>query len=105
MHSECSFWELVPVKVFEGSGGVTSVVIDTVREALSIIRNLAHMHEARLSYSQYQSPVTINGTPGRPAFYIPQQQLAYLLEKRFNCVQIAKILGVFLRTVRRRIAE
>lgn len=102
---ELIFRELVAVEVYEGSGGVTSVVIDTVREVLSIIRNLAHLHEARRSDSQYQAPVTIDGTPGRPAFYIPRQQLAYLLENRFNCVQIADILGVSLRTVRRRMAE
>lgn len=42
---------------------------------------------------------------GRPRFNIAQEQLEYLLELRFTCPEIARLLGVSLRTIRRRMEE
>ena len=103
---ELLFRELVAVEVFDSdsSSGVVSRATDLVREALSIIRNFAENMENRHSGDRYQAPFSLEGTPGRPAYDIPRDQLAYLLENRFTCVQIAEMLGVSLRTVRRRMS-
>ena len=82
---------------------VLSIAVGLVREALSIIQDLTQRRTC--SDDHYQAPVTYQGTPGRPSFFIPREQLAYLLENRFTCPQIADVLGVSLRTVRRRMAE
>ena len=91
---ELLFRELVAVESFGG------VAIGRVREALSILQSVAEQHQQ--GDSDYRAPLTIDG---RPAFYIPCHQLAYLLENRFTCSQIANILGISLRTVRRRMTE
>jgi hypothetical protein len=44
-------------------------------------------------------------TIGRPRFDIEQDQLEYLLDLRFTCSHIATLLGVSLRTIRRRMEE
>ena len=43
--------------------------------------------------------------PGRPKFEIPRNQLVYLIEHNFNAIQIAKMFGISLSTVRRRMRE
>ncbi len=43
--------------------------------------------------------------PGRPRFEIRQDQLEHLLTLRFSCPQVASILGVSPRTIRRRLTE
>ena len=42
---------------------------------------------------------------GRPSFIVKEEQLCYLLENRFSAVEIASMLCISLRTVRRRISE
>lgn len=42
---------------------------------------------------------------GRPRFNVAQEQLECLLELRFTCPDIARLLGVSLRTIRRRMEE
>ena len=45
------------------------------------------------------------GSPGRPKFNIPYEQLNFLLERRFTVGQISALLGVSSRTVERRLQE
>ena len=56
-----------------------------------------------------RSPNLTNSNPGcsvgRPKFDSPQQQLSFLVESGFTGPQIASILGVSLRTVRRRMVD
>ena len=99
---ELSFRELMAAEVFEESDGFVGRVIGLVREALSIVRNEAEKNDHGIS--RYQAPLVFKGL-GRPRFSIPRNQLACLLENRFTCPQIADILGVSLRTVRRRMTE
>ncbi len=47
-------------------------------------------------------PAVNSGTPGRPAFQVSQSQLEGLIELGFNFRQIADLIGVSERTVRRR---
>ena len=46
-----------------------------------------------------------DATLGRPRFNIPRNQLAFLLEAQFLVPKSADILGVSVRTVRRRMSE
>lgn len=52
--------------------------------------------------SQYTPAVEYCGHAGRPRYDIPQSQLEYLLQCRFTVPQIALLLNVSVRTVRRR---
>ena len=42
---------------------------------------------------------------GRPKFNITREQIQHLLELHFSCPKIACLIGVSLRTIRRRMAE
>ena len=42
---------------------------------------------------------------GRPRFAIPREQLAYLIENKFSVPQVSEMLGVSIRTIRRRMTE
>ena len=42
---------------------------------------------------------------GRPSFEIPCEQLSYLIENHFSVPQIATMLRVSIRTIRRRMSE
>ncbi len=53
--------------------------------------------------SQVQS--VCSGLVGRPYFLIPQEKLAYLIENRFSVPEIADMLGVSVRTIRRRMSD
>ena len=77
--------------------------VNFVREALAIVESLLERDERRYQ-NRYQTSIVHDGGPGRPRFDIPRTQLAWLLEKRFTVPQIADILGVSVRTVRRRMS-
>lgn len=47
----------------------------------------------------------LRGNMGRPRFDIEQDQIEYLLDLCFTCPDIARLLGVSLRTIRRRMEE
>ena len=52
----------------------------------------------------YEIPFT-QGERGRPKISIKHEQLFYLLDNQFCCADIARMLNVSLRTVRRRMSE
>ena len=54
-----------------------------------------------------RAPVSHTPKRGRPLvpFLTPHNQLAFLLEKRFTLPQIAGILGVSVRTIKRRMSK
>ena len=72
------------------------------------------VHQAREAVTDAnQSPSTdvfqagsiFTGQRGRPKLEVPQEQLQFLVERRFNTLQIASLLGVSQRTVERRLRE
>ena len=95
--------ELVYVEVLGGLRDQAAVGVDLVREALRQVRNMLEGAE-RLQMG-YHAPATHTERRGRPLFNIPRNQLAFLLEKHFTVPHIAAILGVSVRTVRRRMTE
>ena len=54
---------------------------------------------------QYQAQVCHTGERGRPSFRIPEDHLQYLFCHGFGASAIANMLGVSLRTVRRRMSD
>ena len=60
--------------------------------------------ERSIPSSQPIQPTSV-ATTGRPRFIISYEQLSFLVSNRFTGPQIADMLGVFLRTVHRRLAE
>ena len=96
--------ELVGVQLLGNLSDQVTTGIDLVRTALSIVRNLLESSERQMEIG-YHAPITEEERSGRPRFHIPRNQLAYLLEKQFSVPQIANILQVSVRTVRRRMTE
>lgn len=87
-----------------------SVFISSEDEPIhKIVSNLKKVFEIicemRDSSTTYQAQSKLTGDPGRPKIEITQAQLEYFLEKRFTCPDIAKMLSVSVRTVRRRLEE
>jgi hypothetical protein len=46
-----------------------------------------------------------DGRCGRPRYLVPQEQLEYLIERRFSVPEISALLGVSSRTVERRLSS
>ena len=70
------------------------------------LENIRSLQDSQLDEQQSRMPATLHsGSVGRPKFDIPQQQLSFLVESGFTGPQIASILGVSLRTVRRRMVD
>ncbi len=46
-------------------------------------------------------PVTRRGSPGRPPFHIPEEQIEAMIELGYTYQQMATIIGVSARTLRR----
>ena len=74
---------------------------------LSIARLISESRELSNSnhHLQFQVALDHNGLVGRPCILISLEQLTYLIENKFSVPQIADMLGVSIRTVRRRMTE
>lgn len=83
----------------EGTGAINARVIDLVCEAREAVINAHHSRGA------FQAGCIFTGQPGRPKLNVPQEQLQFLIERRFNTTQIASLLGVSPRTIERRLRE
>ena len=67
--------------------------------------NLVSEEVTRALPRQYQTYSLCSGGRGRPRFDIPRYQITSLLEIRFTVPSVALILGVLIRTVRRRMSD
>ena len=85
-----------------GGNSQTSTAGTLVSRALRSMRSL----QDRQHEYMYGAPAIVQaGSVGRPKFDIPAQQLSFLVESGFTGTQIAGIIGVSLRAVRRRMAD
>lgn len=101
---EYVFRELVALELFGELSPQQDVAINCVREALAIVQS--SLEESEITFhNRYQVPMQSSEGRGRPKFDIPRCQLEYLLEKRFTVPCIGQIIGVSVRTVRRRMSE
>ena len=74
-----------------------------VSSALTTVRGLNEQY--MFSHTAGIPTLHSAGSVGRPRFDIPEEQLQFLVESGFTDPQIAEIVGVSLRTVRRRMAD
>ncbi|KAA0714656.1 hypothetical protein E1301_Tti006504 [Triplophysa tibetana] len=77
-----------------------NAILDHVSEFLDILETLP-----QLQVSQAYSVPLVRGLPGRPQYSITQEQLRFLVEYNFSTKQMAEILGVSKRTVKRRLRK
>ena len=81
------------------------IATSIIRNALSTLRCLSYVR----SGCGYDTSIPVQpvsrGSVGRPYFQIPREQLSYLIQNAFSVPQIADMLDVSIRTVRRRMDE
>lgn len=88
---------------------VTDEVVGLVFRLLHVLNNAkAKLLQDTIRLRSNDVTVAISGEDvglGRPRFEVLREQLVYLIEHGFSCVQISEMMGVSLRTVRRRMSE
>uniref|UniRef100_A0A8C2AGH5 Integrase catalytic domain-containing protein n=2 Tax=Cyprinus carpio TaxID=7962 RepID=A0A8C2AGH5_CYPCA len=75
-------------------------MLDQVSEFLDHLESLTQQHVPQ----GYSAPL-VRGSSGRPRFSITEEQLRFLIEYNFSTRQMAEILCVSRRTVKRRLRE
>ncbi len=75
--------------------------LEWVKDAVDLLEEMSEEHTT----PRYQAPVEYRGAFGRPRFEIPRHQLVSLIEMRFVVPAIAEMIGVSVRTIRRRMEE
>ena len=81
--------------------GVDEQLMQETAQALAVLSQYGE----QLVDSLGSCPIDSTRGSGRPRYNISQQQLEHLLNLNFDCPTIANMLGVSLRTVRRRMTE
>jgi hypothetical protein len=76
--------------------GNNEQIFRKLNEALDILRENANGVTCVTFYTNEN---------GRQAFHIPEELLQYFIECRFSVPEIARMLGVSVRTIRRRMTE
>ncbi len=77
--------------------------LNLIRQSLQIME--CYIEDEDSGSSGYQAQTLSERAVGRPNFDIPFNQLSRLLEERFTVPQISRILGISIRTVRRRMTS
>ena len=78
---------------------IDRVVVDLITDALSCITGSIETRNGAATVQIF------SGTPGRPKFNIPYEQLNFLVERGFTIVKMAELLGVSARTIERRFQD
>ncbi len=97
---EIAYRELIVLDLTEELSLAQKEGVDIVRSCLITLREV---HEFNL-FSE-NPPITLVsriGIVGRPRYEIPEHNLRFLLENRFTVPQIARMIGVSISTIRRR---
>ena len=81
------------------------IILTTVAEAIAGIRRVLDDADTSQFIRESARNVDQSRMAGSRRFNIAQDQLEYLLDLRFTCSDIARLLGVSLRTIRRRMEE
>ena len=81
------------------SSGTTAIHLTA--SAIEEIRDILESHPSRLVSTCYSSSLVYDGSVGRPRYDVPISVLEFLIESRFSVPQIADVLRVSVRTVRR----
>ena len=76
----------------------------TNRAGTLVCSTMRHLNEAQQQYmfvGTRETPILQSEFVGRPKFDIPEEQLQFLIESGFTGLQMAEIIGVSLRMMRR----
>ena len=79
-----------------------STVLSCLRACLECLQQL--LSDAETPSHGYCAP-TLRSAGGRPKFDITERQIEYFLEMDFTAPEMAEMLGVSVRTIRRRMSE
>ena len=101
---ELVYRELIAMEALNNAHPDPGTLITIVQAALNTVRDLITSCQRR-DATGYRAPLLVNGYVGRPSFLIPRNQLCNLLVLRFHVPQITTILGVSVRTIRRRMTD
>ena len=82
-----------------------AAVIQFIASAIEEVRDILESHPSRLVSTCYSSSLVYDGSVGRPRYDVPISILEFLIESRFSVPQIAEVLRVSVRTVRRQMTE
>ena len=102
MKLELAYRELVGLDIVDGLCLEQQQACESVRVAVANLRDIGDRNYA---VSEYVPCVCEGGGVGRPRFDIPREQLEALIETHFTAPQMAGMLGVSVRSVRRRMSE
>ena len=98
---EIAYRELVASQLYRELTSEQERSIHYVARALQLVREREDFESSR----RYQASTICSLSRGRPRFDIPRHQISTMLEMHFTVPSIAEILGVSVRTVRRRMSE
>ena len=82
--------------------------IGFIRSCLFITRSISEYRKVfaeSINDSSRAPPVNYLGLVGRPSYDISYEQLLYLIENRFSVPTMADMLGVSIRTIRRKMND
>ena len=99
---EFCYREMVILDSLHQLSAIQRGCLDHTRNALTTLRLLQEE-----SNNNFRRPVhaMLSEGPGRPTLLISEEQLTFLVESNFTVPQIATVLGVSVRTVRRRMTD
>ena len=84
---------------FDGVPGIDRNIVNYLRQ----VRDSLSSHNP--CSSAHMAERLFTGQRGRPKYILPQEQVEFLVERRFSVPQMSKLLGVSSRTVERRMSE
>ncbi len=100
---ESVYRELIILEAMTGPCVTESIY--SVRRCLSTFNSALELRRLSEGGFSFQIQPQQTGIVGRPAFLLSSEQLRFLIVNKFSVPQIADLLGLSVRTVRRRMTE
>ena len=94
------------IRLLDRLGTTPEGTINLLRYVLSLLEDIAESEGDDSQFISTPVPhVEQSLKPGRPKFIVSEEVLTRLLDMNFGCPTIARLFGVSLRTIRRRMTE
>lgn len=100
---ELVYRELVGLEALGDLSGSQVASLELCGQALEEFRSITDINGHTGMAPEYECSFTVSA--GRPRYDVPEDQLQFLLESKFTVPQISSLLGVSIRTVRRRMEQ
>ena len=102
---EFVYRELVVMETTSQLTDTQSEAVAIVRTCLSTLRSIDELRTYVATGSLHPVQPVQTGLVGRPSFQVSPDQLSFLVENGFSVPQMADMIGVSVRTIRRRMSE